>query len=105
MTSIGINVGDVMAEGADLYGDGVNIAARIEGLCAPGSILLSDTAHAQVRDRLEHDWTDAGEHEVKLASMSGATNLSTCVFLSISMRLNSYGCVSRWKESTMSGTR
>jgi len=62
---VGIHVGDVLAEGTDLLGDGVNIAARIEALCAPGSILLSDTAHAQVRDRLEHDWTDAGEHEVK----------------------------------------
>ena len=62
---VGINVGDVVAEGADLLGDGVNIAARLENLCEPGGLTLSDDAHRQVRDRLEVDWHDAGEHEVK----------------------------------------
>ena len=62
---IGVNVGDVVADGDDLLGDGVNIAARLENLCEPGGILLSDDAYRQVRDRLEIAWEDGGEQEVK----------------------------------------
>ena len=62
---IGINVGDVVAQGDDLLGDGVNVAARLEGLCEAGGLALSDDAHRQVRDRLEVQWLDGGEHEVK----------------------------------------
>ena len=49
---IGINLGDVIVEGDDLYGDGVNIAARIEALADPGGVFVSNTVHDQVRDRL-----------------------------------------------------
>ena len=62
---IGVNVGDVMPDGDDLLGDGVNIAARLESLCSPGGIILSDDAFRQVRDRLEITWEDGGEHKVK----------------------------------------
>lgn len=62
---IGINVGDVVADGDDLLGDGVNIAARLENICAPGGIILSDDAYRQVRDRLEVDWVDGGEYAMK----------------------------------------
>jgi len=62
---IGINVGDVVTDGDDLLGDGVNIAARLEGICNPGGIVLSDDAYRQVRDRLEIAWQDGGAHEVK----------------------------------------
>ncbi len=62
---VGINVGDVVAEGNDLLGDGVNIAARLENICEPGGIILSDDAYRQVRDRLDVSWEDGGEHEVK----------------------------------------
>jgi adenylate cyclase len=62
---IGINVGDVVAQGDDLLGDGVNIAARLENICEAGGIILSDDAHRQIRDRLEITWEDGGEHEVK----------------------------------------
>jgi TolB-like protein/class 3 adenylate cyclase len=50
---IGINVGDVIAEGEDLLGDGVNIAARLEGICPSGGVMLSDDAHRQIRNRLD----------------------------------------------------
>ena len=62
---VGINVGDVMAEGADLLGDGVNVAARLEALAEPGGITLSGTAYDQVRDRGEVNFEDLGEVEVK----------------------------------------
>ncbi len=62
---VGINVGDVIAEGEDLLGDGVNIAARVEALADPGGIAISDDAYRQVRDRLHIEWQDGGEHEVK----------------------------------------
>lgn len=62
---IGINVGDVVAEGNDLLGDGVNVAARIEGLASPGGICLSRSARDQVRDRLDVGLEDLGEVEVK----------------------------------------
>ncbi len=62
---IGINLGDVIVDGDDLLGDGVNIAARLENLCEPGGMVLSDDAYRQVRDRLDIDWENGGEHEVK----------------------------------------
>ncbi len=62
---IGINVGDVVAEGDDLLGDGVNVAARLEGLAEPGGICISRTARDQVRDRMDIDLEDLGEIEVK----------------------------------------
>jgi adenylate cyclase len=62
---IGINVGDVVSQGEDLLGDGVNVAARLEGLAAPGGIHISRSARDQVRDRLDVDLEDLGEIEVK----------------------------------------
>ena len=62
---IGINVGDVITQDGDLLGDGVNIAARLEGECEPGGIVLSDDAHRQVRGRIEADFADLGARELK----------------------------------------
>ena len=62
---VGINVGDIIVDGDDIYGDGVNIAARIEGLAAPGEIYLSRTAADQVRDKVPVRIEDRGEHTVK----------------------------------------
>ena len=62
---IGINVGDVVAEGGDLLGDGVNVAARLEALAEPGGVCLSRTARDQVRDQLDITLEDMGEVEVK----------------------------------------
>jgi len=62
---IGINLGDVIVEGDDLYGDGVNIAARIEALADAGGVLVSNTVHDQVRDRLPFVFEDLGEQQVK----------------------------------------
>jgi len=62
---IGINLGDVIIEGDDVYGDGVNIAARLEALCRPGGVTLSGSAEEQVRGRLEEPLVDCGFHRVK----------------------------------------
>src|SRR5437899_2804379 len=62
---IGINLGDVIVEGDDLYGDGVNIAARIEALADAGGVLVSNTVHDHVRDRLPFVFEDLGERQVK----------------------------------------
>ena len=62
---IGINLGDVIVEGDDLYGDGVNIAARIEALADAGGVFVSNTVHDQVRDRLPFLFEDLGEQQVK----------------------------------------
>jgi TolB-like protein len=62
---IGINLGDVIVEGDDLYGDGVNIAARIEALADAGGVFVSNTVHDHVRDRLPFIFEDLGEQQVK----------------------------------------
>ena len=62
---IGVNLGDVIAEAGDIFGDGVNVAARLEGLAEPGGVLVSNTVHDQVRDRLPFAFEDLGEHQVK----------------------------------------
>lgn len=62
---IGINLGEVIVEGGDIYGDGVNVAARLEGLAQPGGIALSGAAHEQVRTKLPFDFRPIGPHRVK----------------------------------------
>ncbi|NRG17621.1 adenylate/guanylate cyclase domain-containing protein [Rhizobiales bacterium] len=62
---IGIHLGDVIVEGDDIFGDGVNIASRIEALAVAGGIALSDDAYRQVRDRSDVAWADGGEHALK----------------------------------------
>ncbi len=62
---IGINLGDVIIEGNDLYGEGVNLASRLEGLAEPGGICLSSKVYEEVRNRLELSYRDMGEQAVK----------------------------------------
>jgi adenylate cyclase len=62
---IGIHVGDVVVQGDDLMGDGVNIAARIEGIADPGGIAVSRAVYEQVRDRVNASFDDRGEIELK----------------------------------------
>jgi adenylate cyclase len=62
---IGINVGDIISDGGDIYGDGVNIAARLETLASPGAICLSDNAYQQIKGKLTLDVNDMGEQSLK----------------------------------------
>jgi class 3 adenylate cyclase len=62
---IGINLGDVVVEGADLLGDGVNVAARLEQACPPGGVLVAGTAYDQLTGKLDVRFEDAGELRLK----------------------------------------
>jgi len=62
---IGIHLGDVMAEGDDIYGDGVNLAARLESLAEPGGICISEDAFRQLRGKLDLAWDDMGPQVLK----------------------------------------
>jgi TolB-like protein/class 3 adenylate cyclase/Tfp pilus assembly protein PilF len=62
---IGVNLGDVIAEAGDIYGDGVNVAARLEALAEPGGICISGTVWDHIRDKLPYSFEDMGEQSVK----------------------------------------
>src|SRR5215469_2418340 len=62
---MGINLGDIIRDGRDIYGDGVNIAARLEGIAEPGGICISDDAFRQVRGKVEAEFADLGEQSLK----------------------------------------
>ena len=62
---IGINLGDIIFEAGDIFGDGVNIAARLEALAEPGSVYVSGIVHDQVVDKVEFDFEDLGPKELK----------------------------------------
>jgi adenylate cyclase len=62
---IGVNLGDIIVEGSDIYGDGVNVAARLEGLADPGTICVSGTVFDHVKAKVDLDFVDLGEQEVK----------------------------------------
>ena len=62
---IGVNLGDIIAEGSDIYGDGVNVAARLEALAEPGGICVSGKVYEEIRNRLEAPFEDLGNQELK----------------------------------------
>ena len=65
MLRIGINLGDVVADGADILGDGVNVAARLEQLCDPGGVLVSETVREHVGNRIDLVFEDIGPQLLK----------------------------------------
>src|SRR5882757_8758663 len=62
---IGVNIGDIIIDGEDIFGDGVNLASRLETICEPGGITVSRAVHEQVRDKLAFPFVDLGEKLVK----------------------------------------
>ena len=80
---MGVNVGDIVIDGDDILGDGVNIAARLESLCEPGGVCISRQANDQIRDKLTLAFADQGEQSVKNLARAigvfglGATDIAT----------------------------
>jgi adenylate cyclase len=62
---VGINLGDIIIDGDDIYGDGVNVAARLESLAEPGGLCISRKVRDEVRDKLDLAFEDIGEQQVK----------------------------------------
>lgn len=62
---VGVNIGDVIVDGDDIYGDGVNVAARLQEIAEPGGVCLSDTAFQQVRGKIDARFSDGGEVSLK----------------------------------------
>ena len=62
---VGINLGDIIADGDDIFGDGVNVAARLEALAEPGGICISRVVRDQIRDKLPYPFEDTGEQSLK----------------------------------------
>ena len=62
---VGVNVGDIIIDGVDIFGDGVNIAARLEGIADLGGICISDDAHRQIRGKIDISYDDLGEKDLK----------------------------------------
>src|SRR5262245_37312965 len=62
---IGINIGDIIVEGNDIYGDGVNVAARLEAMAEPGGICISRSVRDQVRDKIKLTFEDLGDQAIK----------------------------------------
>jgi adenylate cyclase len=75
---IGVNLGDVIAEEHDIFGNGVNVAARLEGLAEPGGICVSRVVRDQVRDKLDYGFEDLGEQQVKNIAPAGARLPGSC---------------------------
>jgi adenylate cyclase len=62
---MGINLGDIIVQGEDIFGDGVNVAARLEGLAEPGGVYISDLVQASIRNKLDIALDDLGEQSLK----------------------------------------
>jgi class 3 adenylate cyclase len=80
---IGINIGDIIIDGEDIFGDGVNIAARLETLCEPGGICISRAANDQIRDKLSISFEDLGEQVVKNISRAVGKTCAHSEFFSV----------------------
>ena len=90
----GVNLGDVIVEGGDLYGDGVNVAARLEALAEPGSVYVSQTVFNHVRGKVQVHFEDLGEH-----TLAERSNLAAAVLAWVSFSLwatERCGTISRW---------
>ena len=72
---IGINLGDVIAEEDDIYGDGVNVAARLEALAEPGGICISRVVRDQIRDKLPYPFEDKGSRASRISFGRFASSL------------------------------
>ena len=76
-----INLGDVILQDGDIFGDGVNIAARIEAICEAGGVAISGTAHENIAGRIEVEFIDLGNQQLKNIAIETAKNAKHHVLL------------------------
>ena len=89
---IGVNVGDIITEEGDIFGDGVNIAARLEALCEPGGLFISRTTNDQIRDKLSLPFVDLGEHKLKnIARAVGVYHLAENDIAALPEQVQAFG--------------
>jgi adenylate cyclase len=97
---IGINVGDIISDENDIYGDGVNVAARLEGLAEPGGIMVSRNVYDQVRDKLSFGFEDMGEQTVKNIARPIGVHRVSLVENAAPVIVNSAAATSKTEPST-----
>jgi TolB-like protein/class 3 adenylate cyclase len=97
---IGINVGDIISDDNDIYGDGVNVAARLEGLAEPGGIMVSRNVYDQVRDKLSFGFEDMGEQTVKNIARPIGVHRVSLVENAAPVIVNSAAATSKTEPST-----
>ena len=85
---IGVNLGDVMVEGEQIYGDGVNVAARLESLADPGGICISGNVHEQIRDKLALRYEDRGEQQSRTSP--GRCECGACCSTKLQLHHNGF---------------
>jgi class 3 adenylate cyclase len=102
---VGINVGDIIIDEGDILGDGVNIAARLEGLCEPGGICISRTANDQIRGKLSLSFADLGEQTVKNISAPLACLASPLKTLKRCRKPSYRSCKRPWLQQLRRGNR
>jgi class 3 adenylate cyclase len=101
---IGVNIGDVIVEKGDVFGDGVNIAARLEQIAPPGGICLSEDVYRQVRGKLDIPIVDAGEQNLKnISHPIRAYRIEPSVAAVIDAPLPPAEAGRRWSPRTMAG--
>ena len=103
---IGINLGDVIVEGEDIFGDGVNVTARLEALAEPGGICISRVVRDQIRDKLPFPFEDRGEQSVKNIARERVPLDKVCnplhalaAYLSCAQGSSGYDIAVRWEPS------
>ena len=112
---IGINVGDIIIDGDDIFGDGVNVAARLEALADPGGIMVSSVVHDQVRDKLSFGFDDMGEqrsrtsarpigvHRVSLAETAPLAAFQSAAALKLNRQISNRPSIAVLPFANMSG--
>src|SRR5712671_2526767 len=97
---IGVNLGDIISDENDIYGDGVNVAARLEALAEPGGIMVSRNVHDQVRDKLSFGFEDMGEQIVKNIARPIGVHRISLVESTAPVIVNSAAATSKTEPST-----
>ena len=101
---IGVNLGDIIIDSEDIFGNGVNVAVRLEGIADPGGICASERVKEYAQDQLEVSFEDAGEHQLKniAAGLSGLHSTAACIStIKVLVPLRRPEDFARWAEGEL----